>query len=214
MVGIKTGESGFGTQPIKMLYVIRHAETTHNAEGRIRGMDDPGLTPKGRREAIAVGKQMKGKFDRIVADGMKRTQQTAKLIAPGHTVETDNGLATLNVGKYSGMKSSPKVEKEFNSSYVDRPEKKIPGGESVNDWLPKFKATYDKYLGQSKHEDIALVTHGRPMHAVSNGFKPEAAREGGVPKLASVLKVGGDNVPREMKSSASPKMKLSQLARA
>jgi probable phosphoglycerate mutase len=203
-----------------MLYVIRHAETTHNAEGRIRGKDDPSLTPKGRKEAIAVGKMMKGKFDRIVADGMNRTQQTAHLIAPGHKVETDNGLTTLDVGKYSGKKTNPKVEKEFNSQYVDHPEKKIPGGESVKDWLPKIKSTYEKYLGQSKHEDIALVTHGRPMQAIKTGFKTESAKEGGVPHLASVVKVGSDNVPREMKQKivdsnpAVPQMKLSKLARA
>ena len=203
-----------------MLYVIRHGETTHNAEGRIRGMDDPSLTPKGRREAIGVGKLMKGKFDRIVADGMNRTQQTAHLIAPGHKVETDKGLATLDVGEYSGKKSTPKLEKQFNSQYVDHPDKKIPGGESVNDWLPKIKSTYGKYLQQSKDEDIALVTHGRPMAAVKNGFKPEAAKEGATPHLASVIKVGSDNVPREMKSKvvnsnpAVPPMKLSKLARA
>lgn len=203
-----------------MLYVIRHAETPHNAEGRIRGMDNPSLSPKGRKEAIAVGRQMKGKFDRIVADGMNRTQETAHLIAPGHKVETDNGLATLDVGNYSGKKSTPKVEKEFNSQYVDHPDKKIPGGEAVNDWLPKIKSTYDKYLQQSKHEDIALVTHGRPAAAIKNGFKPEAAKESSAPHLASVLKVGDDNVPREMKTKvvnsnpSVPPMRIGKLARA
>jgi ribonuclease H / adenosylcobalamin/alpha-ribazole phosphatase len=202
---------------VEMLYVIRHAETTHNAEGRIRGMDDPGLTPKGRSEAAGVGKTLAGKVDRVVTDGMKRTQQTAKIAFPNHTAEIDKGLTTLDVGKYRGKKTSPSVEKEFNSQYVAHPEKKIPGGESVNHWLPKIKSTYEKYLGQSRNQNIALVTHGRPMHAVTNGFKPEAAREGGVPKLASVLKVGSDKVPREVKivnsNPSAPQMKLSQLAR-
>lgn len=198
-----------------MLYVIRHAETPYNVKGRIRGMDDPGLTANGRAEAGRVGKMLKGKFDRIVSDGMKRTQQTAHIIAPSHHVEIDPGLTTLDVGKYSGQKSTPAIEKEFNSRYVDSPHTKIPGGESVNDWLPKIKSTYDKYLTQSKYENIALVTHGRPLQAVVKGFKPEAAKEGGVPHTASVVKVGKDNVPREMKTTSSvPKMELSRLARA
>src|SRR4029077_18383013 len=124
---------------------------------------------------------------------------------------------TLDVGSYSGKKSTPKLEKQFNSQYVDHPETKIPGGESVNDWLPKIKSTYDKYLQQSKHEDIALVTHGRPMAAVMNGFKPDAAREGSAPKLAAVAKVGSDNVPREIKTKivsrnpSAPQAKISSL---
>ena len=203
-----------------MLYVIRHAETPYNAEGRIRGMDDPSLSANGRREAIGLGRAMGGKFDRIVSDGMKRTQETAHLIAPGHKVETDNGLATLDVGNYSGKVASPKLTKQFNSEYVAHPEKKIPGGESVNNWLPKIKSTYDKYLQQSKHEDIALVTHGRPQAAVMNGFKPDAAKEGNALKPAAVVKVGSDNVPREMKTKvvnsnpAVASVQLSKLARA
>lgn len=201
-----------------MLYVIRHAETTHNAEGRIRGMDDPGLTAKGRSEAANVGKMLGGKVDRVVTDGMKRTQQTAKIAFPNHTPEIDRGLTTLHVGNYSGKKQTPQIEKEFNSSFVAHPDKKIPGGEAVNDWLPKIKGAYNKYLGQSKHENIALVTHGRPFKAVLNGFKTDAAREGGVPHLASVVKVGQDRKPRDMKTPnsnpAAPAMKLSRLARA
>ena len=163
-----------------------------------------------------------GKIDRVVADKALRTQQTAKIVSGGKPIETDARLKTLDIGEYSGKKATPSAEKEFDSKYVDHPERKIPGGESVNDWLPKWKSTYKDYLNQSKHENIALVTHGRPVSAAVHGFTSDSLKEKNVPKLGCcVFKVGSDGVPKQMKAPkvvnsnpAAPAMKLSQLARA
>jgi len=198
-----------------MLYLIRHEETPLNADNRIRGTDDPPLSAKGRSQAMATGRMLRGKFDRIVADSSRRTQETAKLVAPMHQIETDPKLATLNVGEYSGKKATPEREKEFDSKYIDHPEKKIPGGESVNEWLPKWKDTYQKYLGESQHQNIALVTHGRPVSAAVHGFTTDSLKEKNVPKLGCcVFQVGNDGVPRKMNVGSGPKMNLSALARA
>lgn len=91
----------------------------------------------------------------------------------------------------------------------------------MDDWLPKWKDTYHKYLAASKKENIALVTHGRPVSAAVHGFTTDSLKEKNVPKLGCcVFKVGNDGVPRQMKAKtpnsnpAVPQMKLSQLARA
>lgn len=200
----------------EMLYLIRHEETPLNAAGRNRGTDDPPLSPKGRADALSTRRMLSGKIDRVVADKALRTQQTAKLVAPGHAIETDERLGTLNIGDYSGKKATPASEKEFDSKYIDHPERKIPGGEAVNTWLPKWKSTYKDYLQQSKHENIALVTHGRPVSAAVHGFTTDSLKEKNVPKLGCcVFEVGGDGVPKKIKTTApAPKIKLSQLARA
>jgi probable phosphoglycerate mutase len=205
-----------------MLYLIRHEETPLNAAGRNRGTDDPPLSPKGRQDAASTGRMLRGKVDRIVADSPKRTQETAKIISGGKHVETDARLKTLDIGEYSGKKATASSEKEFDSKYIDHPERKIPGGESVNTWLPKWKATYKDYLQQSKHENIALVTHGRPVSSAVHGFTTDSLKEKNVPKLGCcVFQVGGDGKPKQMKAPkvvnsnpAAPAMKLSQLARA
>lgn len=195
-----------------MLYLIRHEETPLNAAGRNRGTDDPPLSAKGRQDAISTGKMLSGKIDRVVADKTQRTQQTAKLMAPGKRIETDSRLRTLDIGNESGKKPSP----DFDSKYIDNPDRKIPGGESVNTWLPKWKSTYKDYLQQSKHENIALVTHGRPVSAAVHGFTTDSLKEKNVPKLGCcVFQVGDDGVPKKIKTTApAPKIKLSQLARA
>ncbi len=205
-----------------MLNLVRHEETPMNAAGINRGTDDPPLSAKGRQDAVNTGKMLAGKIDRVVADSSARTQQTAKLMAPGHQIETDHALRTLDIGKYSGQKATPTSTKEFDSKYVDHPGTKIPGGEAVNDWLPKWKDTYQKYLGQSKHENIALVTHGRPVSAAVHGFTTDSLKEKNVPKLGCcAFKVGSDGKPKQMKvpkvansNPAAPPMKISQLARA
>lgn len=206
----------------KMLYLIRHEETPLNAQGRNRGTENPPLSAKGRENAAATGRMLAGKLDRVVADNTLRTQQTARLVAPGKAIETDPNLRTLDIGHESGKKATAASQKEFDSKYVDHPNVKIPGGESVNDWMPKWKSAYQKYLGQSKHENIALVTHGRPVSAAVHGFTTDSVKEKNVPKLGCcVFQVGNDGVPKQMKAPkvvnsnpTVPQMKLSRLARA
>jgi len=201
-----------------MLYLIRHEETPFNAENRIRGNEDPPLSAKGRQQAATTGSMLRGKIDRIVADKSLRTQETAKIISGGKPIETDPRLGTLNVGEYSGKKSTPAVEKHFDSTYIDHPERKIPGGQSVNDWMPKWKNTFQDYLKQSKRENIALVTHGRPVSSAVHGFTTDSLKEKNVPKLGCcVFQVGNDGIPKQIKAPSgvgAPKIKLSQLARA
>ena len=204
-----------------MLYLVRHEETPLNAQGRNRGTDDPGLSAKGRADAANTGRMLAGKLDRIVADKSARTQQTAKIIAGGKPVETDAALHTLDIGTQSGKKATAASQKPLTASTSTILSVKIPGGESVNDWLPKWKATFSKYLGQSKKENIALVTHGRPVSAAVHGFTTDSLKEKNVPKLGCcVFQVGQDGKPRQMKAKtpnsnpAVGQMKLSQLARA
>lgn len=205
-----------------LLYLVRHEETPLNAQGRNRGTDDPPLSAKGREDAASTGRMLAGKIDRVVADSSTRTQQTAKAIAGGKPVETDPKLRTLNIGTQSGKKATAASQKHFDSTYIDHPNVTIPGGESVNDWLPKWKDTYHKYLAASKKENIALVTHGRPVSAAVHGFTTDSLKEKNVPKLGCcVFKVGSDGQPKQMKmpkvvnsNPSVPAMKLSQLARA
>lgn len=197
-----------------MLYLVRHEETPLNAENKYRGNLNPGLTDKGKSSAVGVGHQLSGKFDRIVADNFQRTQQTANRIAGPKTVEMDKGLNNWNIGDYSGQKKTPEKVKEFDSKFVSHPAAKPPNGESLNDFMARWKPKYEDYLKQSKKQNIVLVTHGSNVGAVLRGFKPAKIQDQDTKPTGSVVAVGHDGVPKPMAAKAAPKMNLNSLARA
>ena len=67
------------TDEVKNLFLIRHTETEYNVEGRIGG--DPSLTPKGLKQAAALGRFFrKKKISYIFTSSKQRTIHTAKII--------------------------------------------------------------------------------------------------------------------------------------
>jgi len=67
------------TDEVKNLFLIRHTETEYNVENRIGG--DPALTPKGLKQASALGRFFrKKKISYIFTSPKQRTIHTAKLI--------------------------------------------------------------------------------------------------------------------------------------
>ncbi len=68
------------TDEVKNLFLIRHTETEFNVTNRIGG--DPALTPKGRRQAAALGRFFrKKKISYIFTSSKQRTIKTAGIIA-------------------------------------------------------------------------------------------------------------------------------------
>jgi len=63
-------------------YILLHAQTDYDAEGRIIGNSDPELNEKGREQARNAAKDLKDKgIDMILASPQKRTMETAEIIA-------------------------------------------------------------------------------------------------------------------------------------
>lgn len=68
------------TDEVKNLFLVRHTQTEYNIEDRIGG--DPGLTPKGVKQAGALGHFFAGrKISYIFTSRMLRTKRTAEAIA-------------------------------------------------------------------------------------------------------------------------------------
>src|SRR5512145_612212 len=64
--------------------LLRHGESEGNLAGVIQGQMDLPLTPRGCRQAEALGKHWKAKgvtFDRIVTSPLLRARQTAEIVA-------------------------------------------------------------------------------------------------------------------------------------
>lgn len=94
-----------------MIYFTRHGESEANLKGVFAGQrDDSALTPKGIKEAKATGNDIKRKklqIDRIIASPLKRSKETANIIADcigldRSTIELDERLSEYDMGSLSG----------------------------------------------------------------------------------------------------------------
>lgn len=179
-----------------VLLIARHAETALNVENKFRGTANPVLTAKGRAEARGMKAKLDGQFDRVVSDAYLRTRQTAAIIAPGYSIEIDGNVGPWDVGELSGT-SKKGMESIFEKVYVEHPEITIPEGESLNNFLRRWKATYDRYLAMATQgQRILIISHGSNLGAVLFSFRPVALEDGIVPPNGSVVKVVPGSSPQ------------------
>lgn len=73
------------------LVLLRHGESTLNAQGRLTGLLDPGLTDRGRNEATHAAELLRAASfepDSVYCSTMLRARETAKLITQSLTAGT------------------------------------------------------------------------------------------------------------------------------
>lgn len=139
-------------------WLVTHPETRMDREGRIHGRLDPPLSDAGRYRAKQIARSLKGKdIKRVHSSPRRRAHETAILIGreTGAPVEIHAELLPWDLASMSGAKTaSIKPLLEFFSS---RPGRTVPGGESKNDVLTRFKAFSKKLkpgdviVGHSQH---------------------------------------------------------------
>src|SRR5258707_11470906 len=87
------------------LILVRHGETLYNAQKRFTGQSDVPLSPLGRRQIAALGKDLATEhLDVIGASDLMRTRVTAEAIARSHAlpVRADTNLRELALGDWEG----------------------------------------------------------------------------------------------------------------
>jgi probable phosphoglycerate mutase len=88
--------------PPDRLILVRHGESTWNAEERLQGQLDPPLSDRGREQSRALAKVVDGVPDeRVVCSDLSRARETAELIGlrPGRF---DERWREIDVGSWGG----------------------------------------------------------------------------------------------------------------
>jgi probable phosphoglycerate mutase len=90
-------------EPTRVL-LLRHGQSTWNAEGRWQGQADPPLSALGEEQARAAAGAL-GPVDLIVASDLARARQTAEIIAEarGLVIRVDPRLREVDMGPWSGL---------------------------------------------------------------------------------------------------------------
>jgi broad specificity phosphatase PhoE len=143
------------------LYLIRHGQTSWNAEGRAQGHTDIPLDEEGRRQAQALANIFKDTpLSEVRTSDLKRSFQTAEGVAKitGAKLVQDARLRERGFGEWEGMPFThfhaltPHLSDESFFSF--RP----PGGESFEDVWIRLDGVVEE-LEQST-ADRAIVSHG------------------------------------------------------
>lgn len=153
------------TDEVKNLFLIRHTQTEYNVENRIGG--DPSLTPKGHRQAIALGQFFKKKkLSYIFTSRKQRTINTAQAIA---SFQSDCRIIPLkefdeiNAGICEKM-TYENIEKKmphiFKKRGADKYNYVYPDGESYALMKARIIEGIKKAFFLNRHADnIMIVGH-------------------------------------------------------
>jgi probable phosphoglycerate mutase len=146
-----------------MLYVVRHGRTAANAAGRLLGRLDVDLDDEGRRQAAALASVVPTGA-RVVSSPLKRTRQTAEVIADGGAVELDERWIELDYGDVDGALLSD-LPAEMWARWRADSDYAPAGGESMSAMARRVAEACDELGPSSVEEDVVVVSHVSPIKA-------------------------------------------------
>jgi broad specificity phosphatase PhoE len=147
------------------MILARHGETDANADGdKIRGWKDWPLNEHGINQAYELGNRLKKeKFDVIITSDLDRAVETAQAISEMTGVPIEGkteGLRPWNVGRLTGKESKTVIPQMMD--YVNnKPDEKIPDGESFNDFKGRYLGTLEKIIKKFPNKVVLIVAHHR-----------------------------------------------------
>jgi len=153
--------------------LLRHGQSTWNAQGRWQGWSDPPLSELGRAQAAEAAGHL-GAFGltSVTASDLDRARTTASIVADTlglDPVAIDADLREYNVGDWEGL-TRPEIELRW-PDHLDAWRKgrlaATPGGETRVDFLARVTAGLARMAASDLAGQCALVvTHGGVIRAV------------------------------------------------
>jgi len=150
------------------LLLIRHGQSTWNAQGRIQGWADPPLDETGLDQARKLAQRLAADGHALAAvysSPLLRAKQTAEQVgqAFGLPVQTDDRLRENNVGQLTGLTSS-EVEQQFPEWVAARRASlewtPPPEGEGRDHFVSRAVAVMTDIVARHAGQTIAVVSHG------------------------------------------------------
>jgi len=148
------------------LLIVRHGETDWNAEGRIQGHTDIGLSDTGAEQARLLGKRLAQiPIDAAYCSDLKRASETAKYALEEREVVAQGmvRLREYHKGAFEGM-TLPEVQARFPDDYPRYLEKNLDyapqGGETARDVGVRVAGIFDEIKARHMNETVLVVGHG------------------------------------------------------
>lgn len=145
------------------IYLVRHAQTTHNKYRICQGQYDSELTEEGVEQARLVAERLKGySFSKVYSSDLQRSKNTALAITKHQETEPifDKRLREMAQGIYENI---PYKEVPYDSIDYDDINSKFPEGESPQDHIDRVKMFLDEI--ELAHNTL-IVSHGGTIKAL------------------------------------------------
>ncbi len=164
------------------MLLLRHGQSTWNAERRWQGWADAPLSEIGRAQARAAAEGLRGAgFDGVVASDLSRARETAEIIAGAlgiGPVGVEIGLRERDVGAWSGLTVDVIEERWPGQLAAWRAGQLsvIPDGEG--DITDRVVAATERVLALHPGGTVLAITHGGVIRTVERalGIQPDPVR--------------------------------------
>ncbi|MFD5463165.1 bifunctional RNase H/acid phosphatase [Kitasatospora sp. NPDC127059] len=152
--------------------LLRHGETPLTPEKRFSGSGgtDPELSDKGRWQAERAAEALaaRGSIQAVVASPMRRTRQTAEIVAArlGLEVRYEDGLREVDFGDWEGLTFAEVQERypDDLSAWLGSAKAKPTGsGESFTTLTHRAGVARDKILARYAGKTVLVVSHVSPI---------------------------------------------------
>jgi len=151
------------SEALPTVYLARHGETAWTLTGQHTGLTDLPLTPKGERNARALGQRLFGlKFGRVFTSPLQRAARTCDLAGFGAVAEVDRDLVEWDYGRYEGLRS--------DTILADRPDWELfrdgcPGGESPEQVAARADRVVERIRAMAG--DVLLFSSGHFIRVIA-----------------------------------------------
>jgi probable phosphoglycerate mutase len=149
-----------------MLILVRHGQSTGNADGLLLGRIDAPLTEPGLLQARSLGPVLDG-VSRVISSPLSRARDTAEALGTGLPVEIDDRWVEVDYGEFDGRPLGS-VPDEVWTRWRSDPDYRPPGGESLRDAGKRVRAACEDLFatdgaGARGRGSVVVVSHVSPI---------------------------------------------------
>jgi len=150
-----------------VIALVRHGQSTTNAEGLLVGRSDPHLTELGERQAKALAPWLKD-VKEVWVSPLTRAYETAILAMPGRPTFVKESFIELDYGALEGQSAATMAGGEWREMEHQH-EMRFGGGESLAAVDERVRAELEALFGDetsllhSTTEHLAIVSHVSPI---------------------------------------------------
>jgi broad specificity phosphatase PhoE len=150
-----------------MIILIRHGQTTTNADGLLVGRSDPHLTALGERQARALAPYLGG-VEEVWTSPLTRARETAALALPDFDPAVVESFIEVDYGVLDGQPVSAISPEEWHG-FEHGHDVAFGGGESLASVDARVHAQLDSLLRDSEglmhssRRHLAIVSHVSPI---------------------------------------------------
>jgi broad specificity phosphatase PhoE len=154
-----------------LIILIRHGQTTTNAQGLLVGRTDPELTELGERQALALRPYLGG-VEEVWTSPLKRARATAALAMPQHEAVVHQEFIEVDYGLLDGQPIAGVTGAQWRDFESDH-SLALGDGESLASVDHRVHAKLDELLADQSsllHEltrHLAIVSHVSPIKSAT-----------------------------------------------